>query len=304
MIATASSPQRSGLPYALAAHLIWGLLPLYLRLVHAVPAFEFVSWRVLFTLPFCLLFIALRRQSGELVAALTNWKVLRMLMLSAALIGTNWLVYVYAIQSGHVYAASFGYYLTPLLQVLAGTMLLNERLSPRQWTAVGLSGFGVVLLGWGQLDMLGISLAMALSWLAYGFVRKIVPVGSVPGLTVETLVLAPLAAAAAGWFSATPAGSSFGHDTALSLLIACSGLVTAVPLLLFAIAARRMDFSVLGMLQFSSPTLVFLLGVTVFGKPLDHLQLGSFAIIWTAIALFVWDLVSRRNAANRQPNQP
>lgn len=286
--------RRSGLPYALGAHLIWGLLPLYLRLVHAVPAFEFVSWRVLFTLPFCLLFIALRGQTSELLAALGNWKVLRMLMLSAALVGTNWLVYVYAIQSGHVFAASFGYYMTPLLQVLAGTLFLKERLSARQWTAVALSGAGVVLLGWGQLDMLGISMAMALSWLSYGFVRKIVPVGSVPGLTVETLVLAPPAALAAWWFAASPAGSSFGHDFQLSALIASAGLITAVPLLLFAIAARRMDFTVLGMLQFSSPTLVFLLGITVFGKPLDHLQLASFAIIWIAIALFVWDLFAQR----------
>jgi chloramphenicol-sensitive protein RarD len=297
MHSTPPETPRSGLPFALSAHLIWGLLPLYLRLVHAVPAFEFVSWRVLFTLPFCLLFIAVRRQTGELIAALTTWAVLRMLVISALLIGTNWLIYVYAIQAGHVYAASFGYYVAPLLQVLAGTVFLKERLSPRQWSAVALSGVGVLLLGWEEISLLGISLAMALSWVAYGFVRKIVPVGSVPGLTVETLVLAPLALLAAIWFSGSPAGSSFGHDTRLSLLIASAGLLTAVPLLLFAIAARRMDFSVLGMLQFSSPTVVFLLGVTVFDKPLDQLQLASFAIIWAAIALFVWDLLAQRRKA-------
>ncbi|WP_374527747.1 EamA family transporter RarD [Novosphingobium sp.] len=289
--------RQTGLPFALGAHLIWGLLPLYLRLVHAVPAVEFVGWRVLFTLPLCALFIAARGQKNELIAALTNWKVLRMLVLSALLIGTNWLVYVMAIQSSHVFAASFGYYLTPLLQVLAGTVFLHERLSALQWAAVLLAGLGVVLLGWGELDMLGVSLAMALSWLCYGFVRKVTPVGSVPGLTIETLVLAPLAVLIVSWFAATPQGSSFGHAAGQSLLIACAGLVTAVPLLFFAIAARRMDFTVLGMLQFVSPTIVFGLGVTVFGKPLDPLQLGSFAIIWTAIALFVWDLLVRRGKA-------
>jgi chloramphenicol-sensitive protein RarD len=290
-----SAPSHGpGLPYALGAQIIWGLLPLYLRLVHVVPAFEFVSWRVLFTLPFCLLFIVARQQLRELITALTTWAVLRMLVISALLIATNWLIYVYAIQSGQVYAASFGYYVAPLLQVLAGTVILKERLSPRQWTAVALSCLGVVVLGWKEIGMLGISLAMALSWVAYGFVRKIVPVGSVPGLTVETMVLAPLAAIGALWFSAAPGGSSFGHDFGLSILIACSGLVTAVPLVLFAIAARRIDFTVLGMLQFSSPTLVFLLGVIVFHKPLDQLQLASFGIIWTAIGLFVWDLLSRR----------
>lgn len=297
-MSTSASDRRSGLPFALGAHLIWGLLPLYLRLVHAVPPLEFVSWRVLFTLPLCLLFVALRRQGREVLAALTDRRVLPLLVLSAGLIAINWLVYVYAIQTGHVFAASFGYYITPLFQVLAGTVLLKERLTPRQWGAVALAGLGVALLGWGQVDMLGISLALACSWLCYGLVRRHVPVGAVPGLTIETLVLAPPAAWMAARIAAGPGGTSFGHDLPLSLLIAGSGLVTAVPLLLFAIAARRLDFSVLGMLQFGSPTLVFLLGITVFGQPLAPLQLGSFAIIWAAIALFVWDLLARRRAAS------
>jgi chloramphenicol-sensitive protein RarD len=292
----APHPDRAAIGMVLIAHLIWGLLPLYLMLVRSVPAFEFVGWRAIFTLPFCALFIILRRQGPELLAVLRQWRVLRLLLLSASLIACNWLVYVAAIQAGQVYAASFGYYLTPLVQVAAGTVFLGERLSRRQWSAVTLSGLGVVLLGLGALDMLWLSLAMALSWSAYGLVRKLTPVGSLPGLTVETLVLLPGALALAGWYAASPAGSSFGGDPGLSAAIALSGVITAVPLTLFAIAARRLDFSTLGMLQFASPTLVFVLGVTVFDLPLGRLQLASFALIWAAIAVFLWDLTQRRSA--------
>lgn len=286
---------------ALGAHLVWGLLPLYLRLVQHVPALEFVGWRVLFTMPFCLLFIALSRQQGELWSALRNWRVLRMLLLSALLIGANWLIYVFAIQSGHVYAASFGYYFTPLLQVVIGTFFLGERLGQRQWIAVALSGVGVALLGWGALDMLWVSLSLAISWAAYGLVRKLTPVGALPGLTIEALVLLPGALAIAAWYGASPAGSSFGHDLAGSTLIAAAGLLTTVPLLLFTLAAQRMEFSTLGMIQFSSPTVVFVLGVTVFGLPLDPLQLASFVVIWAAIGLFVWDLIARRRSIEQTP---
>ena len=281
---------------ALGAHLIWGLLPLYLLLVAHVPAFEFVGWRVLFSLPLCLVILVVRRQLPELRAALTDWRMLRILLCSAVLIAANWLIYVAAIQAGQIYAASFGYYIAPIMQVLAGTALLGERLSPRQWLAVGLATGGVVLLGWGELDVLWIGLSLAVTWSAYGLIRKLTPVGSLPGLTVEALVLSPFAIAVVVWYAASPHGSSFGHDLETSLLIACAGLLTAIPLLLFAIAARRMDFTLLGMLQFLSPTLVFALGVVVFGKPLDHWHLAAFVIIWTAIGLFVADLIARNRA--------
>lgn len=286
---------------ALGAQLVWGLLPLYLVLVDTVPAIEFVGWRVLVSIPFCLLFIHLRRQWPELVAVFRQWKVLRLLLLSAALIAANWLIYVAAIQADYVYAASFGYYITPLIQVLAGTLLLGERLSRLQWLAVGISGLGVGLLGWGELSMLWISLALAFSWSSYGLVRKFVPVGSLPGLTVETLVLLPGAAAIAGWYALTPAGSSFGQEAGLSALIVLAGPLTALPLTLFAVAARRMDFTTLGMLQFAAPTVVFILGVTVFDLPLDTLQVASFAVIWSAIGLYVWDLMARRRSVSQAP---
>ena len=293
---SSQAPRPSGVPMALGAHLIWGLLPLYLILVRQVPPFEFVGWRVIFTVPVCLLLIALRRQLPELRAALADRKVLRNLCISAVLVGANWLIYIAAVQSGHIFAASLGYYIIPLVNVLTGTVFLGERLSPRQWWAVALAGVGVSFLAWGALDMLWISLSLAITFSTYGLVRKTTPVGSLPGLTIETAVLLLPGIGIVLWYAQTPAGMSFGQDISSSLLIAGSGIITAVPLLLFAIAARRMDYSMLGFFQFLSPGIVFLLGLFVFHEPLRSVQLASFIVIWCAVALFVWDLLARRNA--------
>lgn len=286
----------SGLPAALGAYLIWSMLPLYLLLVRSVPPFEFVGWRIIWTLPVCLVIVAARRQFPALREALSSWRSMALLALSALMIGINWFVYVWAIQHGHVYAASLGYYLNPLLNVLLGTVFLRERLSVRQWLAVAIASLAVAILLGGALTTLWISITLALSFGLYGLLRKQVAVGSLPGLTIETAILLPLAAVIAGWYAAGPTGSSFGHDLQLSLAIMLGGVVTAVPLLLFAIAARRMDYSTLGFIQYITPTLVFLLGLTVFREELRPVQLGSFVLIWIAIAIFVWDLLSRHRA--------
>jgi chloramphenicol-sensitive protein RarD len=288
--------RQSGLPVAVSAQVIWGVLPLYLLWLKWVPAVELVGLRMLFALPFCLLFIALRGQRSELCAILRDWKVLRLLLLSAVLVAANWLIYVVAIQAGHVYAASFGYYVTPLVQVLAGTLFIGERLGPMQWIAVALAAVGVGLLGLEDLSMLWLSLALAMTWSSYGLIRKLTPVGALPGLSVETMVLLPVAIGIVGWYALQPPGSSFGRELGGSLAIALAGPFTVVPLTLYAMAARRMDFTSLGMLQFLSPTIVFVLGLTLLGLPLHPVQAASFAIIWVAIGLFVWDLVQRRSA--------
>lgn len=293
------APAPSGLPAAVAAYLIWGFLPLYLILVAAVPPTEFVAWRIVWTLPLCVAIAAGRGQIGEIARGLRDLRVLAYLAVSAILIVANWLVYVWAIQTGEVFAASLGYYINPLINVLLGTVLLGERLSRPQWIAVGIAGAGIALLaGGGALTTLWISLALALSFGSYGLVRKRVPVGALPGLTIETALLFVPALAIAGWFAASPAGSSFGNDTGLSLAIVLGGAVTAIPLWLFAVAARRMDYSTLGFVQFLAPTIVFILGLTVFGRPLLPLQLASFVLIWIAVAVFVWDLWARRPTAS------
>lgn len=287
--------QPSGLPPAIGAYLIWGFLPLYLTFVSSVPPLEFVGWRIIWTLPICLLIVVFRRQIPDLKAALSNKRVILVLFASSGLIGINWFLYVWAIQAGEVYAASLGYYINPLINVLLGTLLLKERLSPRQWVAVGLAGAGIAALLAGALTTLWISLTLALSFGVYGLLRKQVPVGSLPGLTIESAILLPIAGAIAAWYALGPDGSSFGQDLSLSLLIVLGGALTAIPLLLFAVAAKRMDYSVLGFVQFISPTIVFILGLTVFERPLLPAQIVSFALIWGAIAIFLWDLLQRRS---------
>lgn len=288
--------RRSGFAAGLAAYFIWGFLPLYLLLVREVPAFEFVGWRIIWTLPICLLIVAVRRQGPQIRAALLNRRVLATLAASATLIGTNWFVYVWAIQQDQVYAASLGYYINPLLNVLLGTFVLGERLSRRQWIAVAIAACGVALLLGGALTTLWISLALAVTFGAYGLLRKQVDVGALPGLTIESALLIVPAAAIAWWYALSPAGSAFTQSTGLSLAIVLGGVVTAIPLLLFAIAARRMDYSTLGFLQFVAPTIVFVLGLTVFDQPLQPVQLACFVLIWIAIAVFVWDILARRQA--------
>lgn len=294
MTESATDSGRQGLTAALGAYVIWGFIPLYLLLVKAVPPVEFVGWRIIWTLPLCLLIIAIRKQGAELRAALTHWPSLRILLASATLIAVNWIIYVWSIQNGAVYAASLGYYINPLVNVLLGTAVLGERLSKRQWLAVAVAAGGIALLLGGALDTLWISLSLAFSFGTYGLLRKKVAVGALPGLTIESIILLLPAAGICLWFAAQPGGSAFTVNMTLSFWILLSGAVTAFPLLLFAIAARKMDYSTLGFVQFLAPSIVFVLGLTVFEQPLKPVQLACFVLIWTAIAIFVWDLFSRR----------
>lgn len=294
-----AAPPASGLLPAVAAYTIWGFLPLYLLLVKTVPPFEFVGWRIIWTLPLCLLIVAFRRQFPELLAALKSPRALLALLASAVLIGINWFVYIWAIMEGEVYATSIGYYLNPLINVLLGTLFLGERLTRWQWLAVAIALGAVLLLAAGALTSLWISLTLGFSFGLYGLVRKQVSVGSLPGLTIESAILLLPAIGIAAWYAASPAGSSFGNDPALSGLIIFSGVVTAIPLLLFALAARRMDYSTLGFIQYLAPTIVFFLGMFVFHQPLSAVKLFSFVLIWVAVAIFVADLWARKRAARR-----
>ncbi|HKT85145.1 MAG TPA: EamA family transporter RarD [Novosphingobium sp.] len=297
-ISSAPAAYRTGgLPYAIGAYLIWCLFPLYFALLRGVSAIEVVAWRLLFTLPFCLVMIVILRQGPQLRAAIIRPRVVAALALSGLLIGTNWLAYVIAVMHGHVLAASLGYYINPLMNVLAGTLFLRERLSRLQWLAVALAAIGVAILAWDALDTLWISLTLALSFCGYGLTRKLAPVDALPGLTIETLVLLGPALGLLAWQAGTPAGLGMGSSLELNLLLPWSGVLTGVPLLLFAAAARRLEFSTLGLIQFLTPTGVFLIGLFLFHEPLKTTQAVCFLFIWTAIAAFCWDLLSRRKSA-------
>lgn len=297
-------PAPSGLPAALMAYTIWGLLPLYLLLVQAVPPFELVGWRAISTLLFAIIIVLLRRQWPELRRTLRNRRAMLVLATTATLIGGNWGIYIWAIQQGHVYAASLGYYINPLMNVLLGTLILKERLSRPQWLAVALAIIGVGVLAWGAFATLWISLGLSLTFACYGLLRKQVPIGAVPGLTLESILLLPPSLLLVWWYAMGPAGSSIAVSPALTLSILLGGAVTAIPLLLFAIAARRMSYSALGFIQFLAPSIVFVLGLTVFDKPLQNVQIISFALIWAAVGLFVWDQLNRLRQPSVAPAKP
>ena len=287
------STPKSGLPAALTAYVIWGLLPLYLILVASVPPFEFVAWRIVWTLPVCALIVTVRRQWPTIQTTLADRAALKVLLASAALIAVNWFVYVWAVQMGHIYAASLGYYINPLLNVLLGTLLLGERLTRAGWLAVALAAVGVAILAAGALTTLWISLTLAFSFGTYGLLRKRVEVGALPGLTIESALLLLPSAGIAAWYAASPQGSSIDDAAWLTLAIMAGGVLTAVPLLLFTVAAKRMDYSTIGFIQFLAPTIVFILGLTVFEQELKPAQAICFGFIWAALAIFVWDLWSR-----------
>jgi chloramphenicol-sensitive protein RarD len=287
---------RIGLAAALGAYFIWGFLPVFFKQVQAVPALEIIAHRIAWAVPFLLVIMALRRQLGEYWTALSHWATLRWMLVSSALISVNWLVYVWAVNSGHILAASLGYFLNPLLNIVLGTLFLKEKLNRTQWTAVGIAGIGVAILAAAAYDSLWISVSLAASFGFYGLVRKLAPTGSVPGLGVETTLLLPLALIGIWWFSSDSA-PGWGSDGYTDFILIAGGAVTAIPLLLFATAARKMPYSVLGFIQYIGPTIQFLLGYFVYDETLSTTRAVCFALIWLALAVFSWDALRRMRSA-------
>ena len=285
------SRARNGLPYALGAHAVWGSMPLYLLLVKSVSPLEFIAWRVVFTLPLCFALLAIGRSWREVAAVVRNGRALATLLASATMVAINWFLYVWAIHSGHIYAASLGYYILPLMMMLLGMAVLGERLTRRQWLAVALAGIGVAALAIGALTTMWLSLSMAVTFGIYGLLRKTVAAGPLAGLTIESLILLPVALAILAWSARSPSGTALAHGWRVALAVVWSGPMTAVPLMWFAIAARRMPYTVIGFLQFLSPTVVFVLGLTVFGERLEPAQLACYLAIWAAAGLFMWNLL-------------
>ncbi len=281
--------RRAGLMLGVAAYLLWGVMPLYFKALAHVGPVEIVAHRIVWSLVFLAVLIVLWRRWPATRAALANPRALGLLALTAALIAANWLIYVYAVVSGHVLESSLGYYLNPLVNVLLGVLLLKERLGRLQVAATLLAGAGVLVLAAGAGAGLWISLALAGTFAGYGFLRKIAPVDALEGLSIETVILAPVALGWLLWLEGTGAGGFLASGPTTALLLALGGAVTAVPLLLFTAAARRLPYSTLGFLQYLAPSLQFLLAVLAFGEPLTRAHAICFGAIWTALALFTFD---------------
>lgn len=270
----------------LGAYGIWGLLPLFFKQIPTVSPWEVVGERILFSLLLILVVLALRRSLGELLGLLRQPRVLLALGTSSLLIASNWLIYIWAISESHIVAASLGYFLNPLINVLQGVTMLRERLDRVQATAIGVAAMGVALLAAGSLDTLMLSLALAWSFALYGLIRKLTPVPPLAGLGVETLILSLPAAGLLIWLDGN-AGLAFGHETRTSMLLVLTGAITTVPLVLFASGARHLSMVTLGLLQYLAPTVQFLLGVLLYGETLSPTRWASFALVWAGLAIFV-----------------
>lgn len=277
--------RRRGLLYAGLAYASWGLFPIYFHMVASVGAIEVLSHRVLWSSLFLVAIVTLRGEFGAFVRTMQAPRVLGALTASALLIGLNWLAYLWAVLNGHIVAASLAYFLNPLVNVLIGVVLLGERLRAVQWAAIGLAAAGVVILGAGAPQTLGISLFIAITFALYGLVRKLTPVSPLMGLGIETLVLLPPALTGLAW-TASHGGLGIGRDAGVSALLVGGGALTSIPLILFAAAARRLPMVTLGLIQYMTPTMLFLIGVLLYGETLSSAQWASFALIWTGLAIF------------------
>lgn len=287
----APTPARWGLPLGLGAYLLWGAMPLYFPLLEPAGSWEIIAHRVVWSLVFCLALLAGTRTLTRYTAVFRQPRTLGVLAVASVLIVANWVTYVYAVLSDHVLDAALGYYINPLVTVLLGVVALRERLRPAQWVALGFGVAAVVVISTGVGGLPWISLVLAFSFGSYSLMKNRAgrSVDALPGLAVETTVAAPFALAYLGWLTATGV-STFGQEgTAHTLLLMSAGIVTGVPLLLFGAAARRLPLSVVGMLQYLTPTLQFLVGLLVFGEHMSPTRWIGFALVWVALVVLTVD---------------
>jgi chloramphenicol-sensitive protein RarD len=285
----------------LTAYALWGMFPLYFPLLEPAGGVEIVAHRVLWSLLFIgVLLTALRRWS-HVRALVTDRRRLLVLTGAAVLIAANWLVFVYGVNSGHVVETSLGYFINPLVSVLLGVVVFSERLRPLQWVAVAVATVAVVVLtvDYGRPPWIALSLAFTFG--LYGLLKKVVRVEAAPGLFVETALVVLPAAIVLGVLHADGAGSFGNAGAGHALLLAASGIATAVPLLLFAAAARRIPLSTVGLLQYLTPLMQLAIGVFVYGEAMPPARLAGFVIVWVALAVFTVDTLRHARLASRRP---
>jgi chloramphenicol-sensitive protein RarD len=285
----ASRVDGKGLAAAVGAFLIWGLLPLYLKALHAVPAMQVMANRLVWGCLFAFIWLALRGEARHVWVALREPKTRWRMCASGALIAANWITYIWAVSVDRLIEASLGYFINPLVNVLLGVLVLSERLNFMQWLSVAIAAAGVGYLTWGAGHLPWISLTLAMTFGLYGLVRKLVQVDALAGFATEALLLTPIGIGYLVWCELAGTGvlghSGFGMD----LFIAFSGPVTAVPLVLFAVGARRIPYSTIGLLQYIGPTIAIILAVVVFDEPFRGPRVVGSVMIWTALAIYAAD---------------
>jgi len=286
---------NTGILYALGAYILWGLFPIYWKWLHHVPAIELIGHRIGWSFILLMIVIFASKQWTKLRSTLT-WRVLGVYLVAGVLLSFNWLIYVWGVNSEHVVETSLGYFINPLFSVLLGMIFLKERLRALQWVPIGLAASGVIYLTWTYGSLPWIALSLAFSFGLYGLVKKKSPLGSLYGLTLETgLVFIP----ALGYliYVESIGQGAFGHTGVVSdLLMIGAGVVTTIPLLMFASATKRIPLTMVGIMQYIAPTLQFLLGVLIYKEPFSTTSLIGFSMVWIALIVFWVEGVFARKA--------
>lgn len=287
----------SGFFFALTAYVFWGFLPIYMKALSHIPAVEVVAHRILWSLPIALIVIVWLGRTQDLRQAIRTPRTLMMGAATAALISVNWGIYVWAIGAGFALEAALGYYINPLFSVLLGRILLNEQLTKAQWAAVCLAAAAVLLLTFEAGRLPYVALGLTVSWGFYAYLKKSLPIGPNQGFTLEVMLLAPAALMYLVWLQANGTASFLSAGLSNDLLLLGTGVVTAIPLMIYANGAKRLRLSTIAMMQYISPTMIFLIAVFVFGEPFGTARLIAFPMIWAALVIFT---VSMLNARRRR----
>ena len=290
---------KTGLVFGVAAYGLWGLFPLYWPLLQPANPLEIVSHRAVWTLVFCVITLAINKQLAETFALLRIPRIAFKLLLSSALISVNWIVYIWAVNHDHVVEAALGYYINPLIIIAFGVFLLKEKMRRLQWVSVGIAIVGVLVLTIDYGRPPWIALTLALSWGSYGVIKKQLAIPALMGLSIETLISLPFYG---GYLIvlANQGHSHFGHGTGLTFLLIGAGIVTAIPLLLFNGSGNRLPFTIIGLLQYITPTLQFLIGVVVRHEKMSVASWIGFFIIWGALVTLGIDLVQSGRSSNNR----
>ncbi|MFI9026716.1 EamA family transporter RarD [Streptomyces sp. NPDC053560] len=286
---SAQSDQRTGLVYGFVAYGLWGFLPLYWHLLSAASATEILASRMAWSLPVVLVMLAALRRWSWIRPLLRQPKRLGLIVVAAAVISVNWYLYIWAVNTGHVLEASLGYFINPLVSIAFGVLFLRERLRPLQWTAVGVGTLAVLIMAIAYGRVPWIALTLAFSFATYSLVKKGIKLGGIEGFSTETVIQFLPALACLVLLGVRGESGLVSGGTGQALLLAGSGLATALPLIAFGMAAVRLPLSVLGMLQYLAPTFQFVLGLTVFHETMPPERWAGFALVWLALAVLTWD---------------
>ncbi|MES2967462.1 MAG: EamA family transporter RarD [Pseudomonadota bacterium] len=285
-----------GFLFALSAYLLWGFLPVYMKALADVPAAEVIAHRVIWSLPIAGLVLWVLGRTADLRVALRSPRMLAMGAATAALISVNWGIYVWSIQSGHALDAALGYYINPLFSIFLGAVLLKERLKPVQWAAIALAACAVAVLTFDAGRLPVVALGLTLTWGAYAFLKKQLPIGPNQGFFLEVMILFPFALGYVIWAAQSGVAMFWQGDAWISGLLLGAGVVTAVPLMLYANGAKLLRLSTIGIMQYIAPTMIFLTAVFIFGETFGTARMIAFPMIWAALAIYTWSLVQQARA--------